>query len=61
MAEAALRQGQENQEVLDGALRRPIEIFTATDAMSESVLAAALQLGLSVPDDILITVQRCLQ
>jgi len=35
-------------------LQRPIGIFTATDAMSESVLAAALQLGLSVPDDILI-------
>lgn len=35
-------------------LHRPIGIFTATDAMSESVLDAALQLGLSVPDDILI-------
>ena len=35
-------------------LQRPIGIFTATDAMSESVLVAALQLGLSVPDDLLI-------
>jgi LacI family transcriptional regulator len=35
-------------------LERPIGIFTATDAMSESVLAAALQLNLSVPDDLMI-------
>lgn len=35
-------------------LQRPIGVFTATDAMSETVLASALQLGLSVTDDILI-------
>ena len=35
-------------------LPRPIGIFTATDAMSESVLDAALEIGLSVPDDLLV-------
>ena len=35
-------------------LQRPVGIFTATDAMSESVLTAALRLGLCIPDDILI-------
>ena len=35
-------------------LERPVGIFTATDAMSESVLASALQLGMSVPDDLQI-------
>ena len=35
-------------------LPRPIGIFTATDAMSESVLAAAREIGLSVPDDLLV-------
>ena len=35
-------------------LQRPVGIFTATDALSESVLASALQLGFSVPDDLLV-------
>lgn len=35
-------------------LEQPVGIFTATDAMSESVLDAALQIGLSVPDDLLV-------
>jgi len=35
-------------------LPRPTGVFSATDAMSESVLNAALQLGLSVPDDLLL-------
>lgn len=51
---------RDSQSVLDNLivrlrdLPRPIGVFAATDTMSEQVLLAARQIGLSVPDDLLI-------
>lgn len=50
----------DNRSVLDNLivrlrdLPRPIGVFAATDTMSEQVLLAARQIGLSVPDDLLV-------
>ena len=51
---------EDHRSVLDNLiirlrdLPRPIGVFAATDTMSEQVLLAARQIGLSVPDDLLI-------